>query len=112
MCGQFCYFIGVDDEPEKKKVKSEGQAQAMAVTAAIPGAVPMVHMMPVPGMPVPPGFPQVPFQPIPGKIFSQQGCIIFCEKSSTREGTNVMISNWHLKKRAHAIQCEQDNSCL
>ncbi|XP_020618425.1 BUB3-interacting and GLEBS motif-containing protein ZNF207-like [Orbicella faveolata] len=57
---------GDDDEPEKKKVKSEGQAQATAVTAAIPGAVPMVHMMPVPGMPVPPGFPQVPFQPIPG----------------------------------------------
>lgn len=37
------------------------------VPAAIPGAVPMMPMMPVPGMPVPHGFPQVPFgQPIPG----------------------------------------------
>ena len=107
VCGQFCYFIAVDEEPEKKKVKSEGQAQATAVTAAIPGAMPMVHMMAVPGMPVPPGFPQVPFQPIPGEIFSQQGGIIDCEKSSTRENT---ISNWHLRKHA---QCEQYyNSCL
>lgn len=107
MCGQFCHFIAVDDEPEKKKVKTEGQAQATAVTAAIPGAVPMVHMMPVPGMPVPPGFPQVPFQPIPGKTVSQQGCIIDCEKSSSRGDTNVIISNWHLRKCACAIQCKQ-----
>ena len=104
MYGLFSYFITVDDEPEKKKVKSEGQAQATAVTAAIPGAMPMVHMMPVPGMPVPPGFPQVPFQPIPGKIFSYEGCVIDCEKSSTRGNTNVLISNWCLRKRAH---CEQ-----
>lgn len=69
-----------DDEPEKKKVKTEGQAQATAVTAAVPGAVPMMHMMPVP-----PGFPQVSFQPIPGKIVSQQGCIIDCENHPPRE---------------------------
>lgn len=37
--------------------------------AAVPGAIPMMPMMPVPGMPVPPGFPQMPFvQPMPGKI--------------------------------------------
>lgn len=36
--------------------------------AAVPGAIPMMPMMPVPGMPVPPGFPQMPFvQPMPGK---------------------------------------------
>lgn len=44
--------------------------QPTPVAAAIPSAMPMMHMMPVPGMPVPPGFPQVPFQQIPGKIFS------------------------------------------
>ena len=64
-----------DDEPDNKKAKSEDQTQVASaaaaavgmVPAAIPGAVPMMPMMPVPGMPVPHGFPQVPFgQPIPG----------------------------------------------
>lgn len=58
-----------DDEPEKKKVKVDDHAQGATavVPTAIPGAVPIMPMMPVPGMPVPPGFPQVPFaQPIPG----------------------------------------------
>lgn len=67
---------GDDDEPDNKKAKSDDQTQVASaaaaaavgmVPAAIPGAVPMMPMMPVPGMPVPHGFPQVPFgQPIPG----------------------------------------------
>lgn len=97
---QICYFFVIDDEPEKKKVKSEGQAQATAVTAAIPSAMPMMHMMPVPGMPVPPGFPQVPFQQIPGKIFSLKGYVVDCEKSPTREDANMTISKWHGRKCA------------
>ena len=65
----------IDDEPDNKKAKSDDQTQVASaaaaavgmVPAAIPGAVPMMPMMPVPGMPVPHGFPQVPFgQPIPG----------------------------------------------
>ncbi|RMX57872.1 hypothetical protein pdam_00022837 [Pocillopora damicornis] len=58
---------GDDDEPEKKKAKTENQPQTSAMPAAVPGAIPMMPMMPVPGMPVPPGFPQMPFvQPMPG----------------------------------------------
>lgn len=66
----------IDDEPDNKKAKSDDQTQVASaaaaaavgmVPAAIPGAVPMMPMMPVPGMPVPHGFPQMPFgQPIPG----------------------------------------------
>ncbi|XP_029179856.1 BUB3-interacting and GLEBS motif-containing protein ZNF207-like [Acropora millepora] len=61
--------VGDDNEPEKKKVKTDEQPQpATAVMMpGLPGAVPVMPVMPLPGMPLPPGFPQVPFgHPIPG----------------------------------------------
>ena len=62
----FLFFFSVGNEPEKKKVKSNEQPQPATalMVPALPGAV---HMMPLP-----PGFPQVPFgHPIPGEaVFS------------------------------------------
>lgn len=66
----FFFFFLADNEPEKKKVKTDEQPQAATavMVPAIPGAVPVMPMMHVPGMPLPPGFPQVPFgHPIPGE---------------------------------------------
>ena len=64
------FFFLLDNEPEKKKVKTDEQLQqATAVMVpGLPGAVPVMPVMPLPGMPLPPGFPQVPFgHPIPGE---------------------------------------------